>query len=95
MNIFLILTLLVIIYTLYTNKLENFIPTDLQKSHADKIFTFLNSSNRTYINYLTFLNDQNIPEPKLFNTDVYNSLNNAIQNKTLTLDNLDIIYNNL
>lgn len=95
MNIFLILTLLVIIYTLYTNKLENFIPTDLQKSHADKIFTFLNSSNRTYINYLTFLNDQNIPEPTLFNTDVYNSLNNAIQNKTLTLDNLDIIYNNL
>lgn len=84
-----ILILIAYLYYIGTFTFENF--TETQKTHAEKIFTFLNS-NRTYIDYLTFLNDQKIPEPTLFNTNVYNKLNAAIKNKTLTVDNLNIIY---
>jgi hypothetical protein len=92
MNILLVLILIFIAYLFYTGTFEKFTPTETQKNHAEKIFTFLNSANRTYINYLTFLNDEHIPEPSLFNTNVYNKVNDAIKNKTLTLDNLNIIY---
>lgn len=94
MNTLLILVLLFIAYLFYTGTFENFTPSDSQKENANKIFTFLSSSDRTYINYLTFLNDEKIPAPKLFNVDVYNTLKNGIKTGTITLDNLNIIYDN-
>lgn len=93
MNILLISVLIFIAYMFYTNNFEYFTPTDIQKENATKIFTFLNSNDKSYINYLTYLNDQKIPVPKLFNTDVYNNLNSSIKIGTVTLDNLDLIYN--
>lgn len=95
MNTFVILMLLLIVYFFYTNTFENFTATDLQKQYAYKIFTFLSSSDKTYVSYLTFLSDEKILQTNFFNTDMYNKLNNAIKNKTLTLDNLNIIYNNI
>ena len=90
MNLLLILIILFITYILYKNNFEHY--TDDQTTYAKKIFTFLNSSDKTYIKYLTFLNSEKIPEPKLFNTEVYNNLNDSIKTNRLTLDNLDIIY---
>jgi len=95
MNILLIVILFFIAYFFYTNTFENFTPTDLQKENANRIFTFLSSSDKTYINYLTFLNDEKIPQPDFFSTDMYNKLKNAIKNNTLTLNNLSTIYNNM
>jgi len=87
-----LIVLLFIAYLFYSGTFENFTPTDSQKENANKIFTFLSSSDRTYVNYLTFLNDEKIPVPKLFNTNVYNTLKDSIKSRTLTLDNLNIIY---
>jgi len=92
MNTLLIFILLFIAYLFYTGTFENFTPTDTQREDAQKIFTFLSSSDRTYVNYLTFLNDEKIPAVKLFSTDVYNKLKDSIKADTLTLDNLNLIY---
>ena len=93
MNILLISVLIFIAYMFYTSSFEYFTPTDIQKENSIKIFTFLNSNDKSYINYLTYLNDQKIPAPKLFTSDVYNKFKNNIKTGTITLDNLDLIYN--
>lgn len=90
MNTILILLLLFIAYIFYINTIENY--TDEQTTYAKKIFIFLSSSNKSYIDYLTFLNDEKIPKPKLFSIDVYNKFKNAIKTGTLTFDNLNLIY---
>lgn len=91
MNFVLVLLLIFIAYTFYTSfeKLSN-TPTE---TFATKLVNLLQSSNNSYVNYLTFLNDQKTPHVKLFSTDVYNNFMNGIKEGTLTVDKLDLISN--
>jgi hypothetical protein len=96
MKLLLLLILLLIVfymvYMFYTNRNEHFTPSDIEKENASKILEFL-KSDVSYVSYLTFINDEKIPYVGLLDSNIYNTLNNAIKDNTLTSDNLNLIYN--
>jgi hypothetical protein len=93
-NTYILLFILVIIFIIFIvyavtttkNNFENY--TDIEQTFAQKLYTFLMTSNPNYLDYLDYLNENSNSSRNLVIKNNYTNLLKRANNNTLTINTI-------